>query len=283
MTKLKKVLLGAFICIIVGGLGTIFSYRMYAQSSSVETKEINAENIENIKMKVDNQRVEVIPTSGTTIKAELTREGITNSTFTVEEKDDTAEIQIEDKERSFFSFHFHNWKQKLKLFIPEKDYQAITIKVNNGELEMEEVRTTDLEVDTNNGEIDMNHLQTVTSMISTNNGSIHLEDIISDYIQVSTKNGEIEMSDIIGDLKGRTNNGSISLVTSDLDRPIDLETHNGKINIQTEKEPTNVRFDTSVYNGKITILDDTNFSNIIGDGDNLVKLKTYNGSIKVTK
>ncbi len=91
------------------------------------------------------------------------------------------------------------------------------------------------------------------------------------------------MSDIIGDLKGRTNNGSISLVTSNLDRPIDLETHNGKINIQTEKEPTNVRFDTSVHNGKITILDDTNFSNIIGDGDNLVKLKTYNGSIKVTK
>ncbi len=283
MTKLKNVLIGALICIIVGGLGTIFSYRMYAQSSSVETKEINAENIENIKMKVDNQSVEVIPTSGTTIRAELTREGMTNSTFTVEENDDTAEIQLEDKDRSFFSFHFYNWEQKLKLYIPEKDYQAITLKINNGELAMEEVRTTELEVYTNNGEIDMKHLQTVTSMISTNNGKIQLEDIISDSIQVSTKNGKIVMSEIIGDLNGRTNNGSISLLTSNIDRSINFETHNGKINIQTEEEPTNVRFDTSVHNGNIIIFDDNDFSNIIGEGDNLVKLKTHNGSINVTK
>ena len=73
------------------------------------------------------------------------------------------------------------------------------------------------------------------------------------------------------------------MTTKDLNRPIQLESTNGKIRIKTEKEPTNVRFDVSVVNGDINILNKYVGAVTIGKGENLIKLTTVNGEVSVTK
>lgn len=71
--------------------------------------------------------------------------------------------------------------------------------------------------------------------------------------------------------------------TTTLNQPIQLETNNGWIEIETENEPTNVTFVVQVDNGSINILDKYKGSTVIGNGENLVKLKTNNGKIQVLK
>ncbi len=84
-------------------------------------------------------------------------------------------------------------------------------------------------------------------------------------------------------LEGETHNGSITLETEELDRDIDFKTHNGKIKITTEKEPSDVQFNVSVDNGKVDILNKYDRDAVIGEGKNIIKLATHNGSISVTK
>ena len=64
---------------------------------------------------------------------------------------------------------------------------------------------------------------------------------------------------------------------------IEGKSNNGRIEIETENEPTNVTFVVQVDNGSINILDKYKGSTVIGNGENLVKLKTNNGKIQVLK
>jgi DUF4097 and DUF4098 domain-containing protein YvlB len=62
-----------------------------------------------------------------------------------------------------------------------------------------------------------------------------------------------------------------------------LESDNGSITIQTDKEPNNVTYDVQVDNGNINIFNKYTSSSVLGNGDNLIKLKTNNGRITITK
>ncbi len=279
--NIKKVLWLALICIVVGGLGSIISYRLYGDATVVQTKEIDATDIQNIKMLVHNEKVEIIPTSDSIIKAELTGKGTNNSRLTAEKNGNTWAVETADKSKSFFRFHFFDWNQTLKIYLPQKVYQSLHAEIDNGSVQIDNLEINDLTVDTSNGEISVSHLQTVHSELSTNNGEIYMENINSESVRVSTNNGKIEMKNIDGELKGKAHNGSISLETKQMDRPIDLQTHNGKININTDEKPTNVTFNTSVHNGKITIFGNSNGPLVIGDGEHAIVLKTHNGSITV--
>src|SRR5690625_5178363 len=110
-----------------------------------------------------------------------------------------------------------------------------------------------------------------------------MKNINSSTVDVNTSNGKIRLDHVDGDVFGKTNNGAIEFIRENLDRSIELETDNGKIDIHTKQEPTHVAFDVRVDNGKVSISRSSNWDTIIGSGENLIKLKTNNGSINVTK
>src|SRR5699024_10553167 len=94
-----------------------------------------------------------------------------------------------------------------------------------------------------------------------------------------TNNGKIKLADVDGQLVGRTNNGSISLIAQEIDRPIDFATDNGKILIQTEHEPTNAIIDIKIDNSKVEYFGESIWEDDIGDGEHVNKLETKNAKI----
>jgi hypothetical protein len=87
--------------------------------------------------------------------------------------------------------------------------------------------------------------------------------------------------DINGKMVGKTHDGKISLDTPNINYSIQLESYNGAISIKTDKEPKNVTYD--IKGGNINIFEKYKKSTVIGNGDNLIKLKAHSGKISVMK
>ncbi|KAB8129529.1 DUF4097 domain-containing protein [Gracilibacillus oryzae] len=284
MNRLKMIITIAILLIVVGLTGSIFAYRISADTVQTQTEEVNGQNITNIVLDAENEQVELIPTSDSKIIIESEGKGSNSDVeFTVKENEDTLEIQTEDNDFKLFTFNVFNWTNHLKVYVPKKMYQSVQIEIDNGSFHMNDLSIKDVKIRAKNGKIVLTDLITTNTAAEANNGAIKLKNIDNEEIRINTNNGKIEMEEVQGDIIGKTDNGAISLVTGNLDRSIDLQTRNGSIYIQTEKDPTNTTFDTSTHNGRVNLFDNPDWPVVTGDGNHLIKLSTHNGNITVSK
>jgi DUF4097 and DUF4098 domain-containing protein YvlB len=219
-----------------------------------------------VELDTDNENVEFIPTNEDIIKLSLSGKG---TTFTKQILSSTVNgtalsINLQSQSHKFFSFDFLSTALNLKVYLPKKEYNLIQINNDNGFVQGEQINTKHLKA-------------------KTNNGRIELKNIPSETVNAECDNGKISLDHVDGKMIGTTNNGKISVVTKNLDRPIQLNCDNGSILIRTETEPTNVSFNVNVDNGHVNILNKYSGNAVIGKGDNLVKLTTNNGQITVAK
>ncbi|EEL98470.1 hypothetical protein bmyco0001_30920 [Bacillus mycoides DSM 2048] len=206
-------------------------------------------------------------------------------TLATDEKDSTLLISYKEKQQIWFNFNISEVLVPLTLnvYLPEKQYGSLKISNNNGYVSAKQQNTTHFDINTSNGRVELREINSQKINAETNNGSMDFKDITAQNIHVKSNNGRIMLDHVEGELEGQSKNGSLSLKTNELDRNLNFTTHNGKINIETEKEPTNVQFNVSVDNGKANILNKYNGNAVIGKGENQIKLNTHNGSISVKK
>jgi DUF4097 and DUF4098 domain-containing protein YvlB len=135
--------------------------------------------------------------------------------------------------------------------------------------------------------------RTSLSLQSTN-GGISIAHV-DGRIAFTTVNGGVKLTGVAGDVKGRTSNGG---VTVDLDgttwqgEGLDVETHNGGVNLAMP-EHYSAHLQTGTANGgmHLDILTaeqqpsrrEHNIDTQIGAGGPLIRVRTTNGGIRVTK
>ena len=260
----KKLSILALLLLIIGGVGSYFTFSESYEEEITSEKIVSSDMVEEIQISTDNATVEVLPTSDTETKVELVTKGVD-----VSKLDFTAEVEgkkliIRLKEKSSFSIGFNIQSSHLYVYFPQKLYHSFVIDNDNGKVKMSELNIKNLNVQTDNGRIELNK-------------------IVSENVDVKSANGRLDFNDVEGNIKGSSNNGKILLATNNLDRNIQLESDNGKITIKTEKEPTNTTFKVSSHNGSINILDKYEGNTVIGKGEHLVDLKSDNGKIEVIK
>ncbi|UNJ93990.1 DUF4097 domain-containing protein [Bacillus mycoides] len=306
MINKKKLSIIAGIIFIIGIVGSLFTYRSIATVPISEEKVINNNNVSSVIIDTNNVRVNINPTTESNMKVTLDGEVNPNieRTLATDEKDSTLLISYKEKQQSWFNFNISEVLVPLTLnvYLPEKQYDSLKISNNNGYVSAKQQNTTHFDINTSNGRVELREINSQKINAETNNGSMDFKDITAQKINAETNNGSMDFKDITaqnihvksnngrimldhveGELEGQSKNGSLSLKTNELDRNLNFTTHNGKINIETEKEPTNVQFNVSVDNGKANILNKYNGNAVIGKGENQIKLNTHNGSISVKK
>ncbi|EEK83279.1 hypothetical protein bcere0010_32270 [Bacillus cereus ATCC 4342] len=235
----------------------------------------------------NNVRVNINPTTDSNVKVELDGEVNPNvkRTLATDEKDSTLLISYKENQQSWFNFNISEVLAPLTLnvYLPEKQYDSLKVSNSNGFVSIKKLNTAHLNANTNNGRVELKEINSPKIIAETNNGIMGFKDIIAQNIHVKSNNGRIMLEHVEGEIEGQSKNGSLTLKTNELDRNLNFTTHNGKINIETEKEPTNVQFNVSVHNGSANILDKYNGNTIIGKGENVIKLNTRNGNITVKK
>jgi len=265
MNKLKGIMFIALGLVIIGVVGSLLTFRFMNPSETISKEKVIKEEFSKVKVISSNARVEILPTTDKAAKIELSGKKAknTNVIFNTNVEGKTLKVELKDKQFNFFNFDFIDRSLHLKVFLPEKQYESINTVNNNGKVYLEGITSTDV-------------------FASTDNGMMELKNIKGKKVHVKTNNGRVSLYNVEGQLKGETDNGKISVVTKDMDRPIDLTSNNGRIDVQTEKEPTNVRFDVHVDNGRINIFNKYKDNAVIGNGDHVIHLTTDNGSINVT-
>ncbi|EJV82905.1 DUF4097 family beta strand repeat-containing protein [Bacillus mycoides] len=287
MINKKKLSIIAGIIFIIGIVGSLFTYRSIATVPISEEKVINNNNVSSVIIDTNNVRVNINPTTESNMKVTLDGEVNPNikRTLATDEKGSTLLISYKEKQQSWFNFNISEVLVPLTLnvYLPEKQYDSLKISNNNGYVSAKQQNTTHFDINTSNGRVELREINSQKINAETNNGSMDFKDITAQNIHVKSNNGRIMLDHVEGELEGQSKNGSLSLKTNELDRNLNFTTHNGKINIETEKEPTNVQFNVSVDNGKANILNKYNGNAVIGKGENQIKLNTHNGSISVKK
>lgn len=278
----KKTAMAGLILLVVGLVGSIFTFRSVNQAKDIAVKKEINDNFKEIAITTDNANVKVLPTSGSRAMAELTGKG-PNHRLSVDVEESVLKVDVSNKQKKLYNFDFSELLVTLKVYVPEEDYDSLQIESDNGQVQINELLAKDIHVETDNGIIKLNDIEGETIAAAANNGIIDLKSIAARDVALETDNGKILLDGVEGKLFSRASNGGISLLTQDLDRPIDFATDNGKITIQTEKEPTNAILDVQVDNGKVDIFGKNNWDTVIGEGEHLIKLTTANGNIVVKK
>ncbi|KAA0965765.1 DUF4097 domain-containing protein [Sporosarcina sp. ANT_H38] len=255
----------ALVLLVVGGITLMFNTGDHFDNNAKE-KVIEDQSFTNIEILTTNSAVEILPTkdSVTTVAYSGKTKKSSKLIFKADVKENTLSIQFKEKRRSFINFGFSSLDLKLIVKVPEKQYEMIQAESDNGRIKVENIQTKELALETDNGTIELNTIDATA-------------------VDIKTDNGAIILTQVDGTIIGRTDNGKISVVTNNLDRPIELTTDNGKIEIQTEKEPTNATIDVKTDNGRIDVFGHENKHTKFGNGQNLIKLRTDNGRITITK
>ena len=263
MISLKKLIITGLVLVLIGCIGGFLTY--HDNSIDINEERVFKENdITGVEVDSNNAGIEIVPTTDSETKVVLQGRGSseTKGSFTAKVIGKKLVVSWNEKQISFFQLNFIEESLTLKIIVPEKQYKSISINNDNGKIELADLTVAQVKAE-------------------SNNGRIHIKNTQSESIEVNSDNGRISLDHVSGSIKGETNNGRISLKTATLDQTIQLETDNGSIEIETEKEPKNVTFDVQVDNGSINILDKYKGSTVIGNGENKVKLKTNNGKIQV--
>lgn len=215
---------------------------------------------------------------------------------------DTLTILLKGPKFNFFSFLLIGKDVRVNVALPKKSYSSISMKTDNGSIsagkilgktitassdngsiKLKEIAAATLDVETDNGRIEIDKVQVDKLSTNTDNGRIELRNIDADQVYSETDNGRIIMDYVNGKIVGKTDNGRISLLTTHLDRMIDLETDNGSILIETESDPTDVTIRAKVDHGKIDVFGENNSRTTFGSGTNTIQLSSDNGKITVEK
>lgn len=274
----KRIIAIATLLLVVGIIGSIFTYKSVSKAEASIEEKIIQDEFDEIDIRVDEASVEVLPTEDSTAKIELTKKQ-SNYQLLADVEGSMLKVVVESKQKKLFNFGFTSPFLSLKVFVPEKDYVSLDVKSDNGHLQINALLVKDVEAETDNGRIKLSNMQSDKVIATANNGKIDLENVTAQLVNTKTNNGKIKLADVDGQLVGRTNNGSISLIAQEIDRPIDFATDNGKILIQTEHEPTNAILDIKIDNGKVDYFGESTWDTVIGDGEHVINLETKNGKI----
>ncbi|PEX82059.1 DUF4097 family beta strand repeat-containing protein [Bacillus cereus] len=287
MINKKNLSIIAGIIFIIGIVGSLLTYRSIAAVPISEEKVISNNNISSVIVDTNNTRVNIYPTKDNNIKVTLEGEVTPNTkrTLATDDKDSTLFISYKEKQQSWFNFNISEVLAPLTLnvHLPERQYDSLTVSNNNGYVSAKQLNTKHFDINTSNGRIELREINSQKITAEANNGIMDFKDIMAQNTHVKSNNGRIMLDHVEGELEGQSKNGILSLKTTELDRNLNFTTHNGKISIETEKEPTNVQFNVSVDNGSANILNKYNGNAVIGKGENQIKLNTHNGNISVKK
>ena len=302
MLNIKRLSMIATLLLLIGILGSISTYKFISKPESLtEEIRITDDDLTDIEISTNDGEIELVPTNEVNALIEVSGYNLKNN-FSSTVTDSTLSITYKETAKKFYNFDLAKRSATVKVYIPKKIYDTISVHANNGRIvakeidaneinfnandgsiDLQNIHADSLIVNSNNGRITANSLTGATIKLTANDGRITLKDVTTDSVAIVSHNGKIELEEITGALLAKANDGSINLVTDTLDHPIDFSTHNGKIHIQTNYEPVDADIQAQARNGSIRIFGKKRSHTVFGSGNNKIDLSSNDGRIVVEK
>lgn len=191
------------------------------------------EQLNEILIDIVHGSVILQPTETDEIRAEFTVKSYNNKS-----EDDTKKeflekmicIVDEGKLRVLSDQKFN--QVNVDLFIPKQQFDKISVKLLNGNFNLQDAAVDRLYAKTANGKVDIERVHFKEAELETGNGSIRLNDSDGEMVEAETINGRVYLSGKLKDIEAKSLNGHVVITTTAHDaQKIDAKTVSGSVEL----------------------------------------------------
>lgn len=272
----KKVMIGFLLVAIVA----FILFNVFSNRNSEEEVKMN-KDFTHVEVEAENVHIHLQPTNSDTTTVQLVNNENDRYKLDVDLKGNTLQIDVDRKWFKKFFFNFFADTPTVNVMLPEKEFKEINATTDNGDILVKNVKVENFIGETDNGNIEAQKMEVEDFVGEADNGDIILDDLASKVITTELNNGNIKIKNSTGTIVGESDNGDISVHTEVLNQPMELETNNGSINIETNKEPSDILIDVNTDHGKVSVFGKDNKQTTFGNGKTVIELTSDNGDITV--
>ncbi|GAB6442233.1 DUF4097 family beta strand repeat-containing protein [Bacillus cereus] len=263
---MKKILLVAIACIIIGIIGISQTYKKAVQTAEKGNKEdvIKNETLKSIEVKLDAGDIVVKKSPDSSFYVKQTGD-VRKHEVRIAEDGDTLKIIGEREKGASFDFSFYNFKfqtSTVTILVPERSYQEIKVNSSAGQIEMSDVKSDRVSVGTLAGEVDLKH-------------------VIAKSVEGSTKAGEVNFNKVIGKVTVKTASGDVYVMNHDPKYDVEVSSTAGDVDITLLEKPQDAVITGQSAAGDVTIFNVENNNITIGNGSKKISGKTAAGDVSI--
>ncbi|PFV71090.1 GNAT family acetyltransferase [Bacillus sp. AFS059628] len=263
---MKKILLVAIACIIIGVIGISQTYEKAVQTAEKGDKEnvIKNETLKNIEVKLDagDIIVQKSPDSSFYIKQSG---DVRKQEIRIAEDGDTLKVIGEREKGASFDFSFYDFRfqtSTVTIFVPERSYKEIKVNSSAGQIEMSDVNSDHVTVGTLAGEVDLKH-------------------VTAKSVEGSSKAGELSFKKVIGKVTAKTASGEVHFMDHDPKYDVEASSTAGDVDITLLEKPQDAVITGQSAAGDVTIFNEENKNVKIGNGSKKISGKTAAGDVTI--
>ncbi|MGK8829697.1 DUF4097 family beta strand repeat-containing protein [Bacillus paranthracis] len=263
---MKKILLVAIACIIIGVIGISQTYEKAVQTAEKGNKEdiIKNETLKNIEVKLDVGDIVVQKSPDASFYVKQLGDA-RKQEIHITEDGDTLKIIGEREKGASFDFSFYDFRfqtSTLTLLVPERSYQDVKVNSSAGQIEISDVKSGRVSARTLTGEVDLKH-------------------VTAKDVEGSTKAGEVNFKKVIGKVTAKTTSGEINILDHDSKYNLEASSTAGDINITLSEKPKDAVITGQSAAGDVTIFNEENKDVTIGNGSKKISGKTAAGDVTI--
>lgn len=257
---MKKVLWVAGILIVLLAIATIIA--TVSQKTIKTEKTVKNDEITNIKIKGNVGDITLVKGNDDTFSIVQ----VSNSkkhTLEVEENGDTLVINSHIKK--FFSLNLSLQAAKtptLRVTVPARVYQDITLSNSVGDIKIDDIEGTNL-------------------TIKTTTGDIKATKLTAKDIELTSTVGDVKVYQINGDIEAKTSTGDVTVVSKESDRNIEVSSSVGDIVITLPKEPKDANVKGKTTLGDVQLFGKEDKDILFGAGTYKISGKTSTGDVTI--
>lgn len=192
----------------------------------------SGEGIDRIDIDVANGRVRVIPWEQEEVRIECQAK-----VYRAEDREDGRSyfldntIFSQDSNLLCFATKSKWMRVETVVYVPQKRYKKVSVRIFNGELTSERLECDDLIVKTTNGKVDLENISGRKLDIETVNGQIKVKESKADEVEAETINGAIDVLVSCKKAELKSFNGNITCTLKDPAKVFEAKAVTGNIHL----------------------------------------------------
>ncbi|KFN02498.1 GNAT family acetyltransferase [Bacillus clarus] len=263
---MKKILLVAIACIIIGVIGISQTYTKAVDAVEKGDKEkvITNETIKSLDVKLDAGDIIVQKSQDSSFYVKQSGD-LKRQKVSIAEDGETLKVQGEVEKGISLDFSFLSFGLKtptLTVVVPERVYKELKINSSAGKIEVNEVKSDYVSVGTLGGDVD-------------------LERITAKKVEGSSEAGAVKLKKVIGKVIAQTTSGDVDVIDHDSKYDVEASSTAGDVDIRLLEKPQDAVITGKTFAGKVRIFNEENRDMKIGNGDVKISGKTSAGDVTI--
>ena len=191
------------------------------------------DKVDELLLDIDNGKITVHYTDEKEARAEFSVKAFNNESETKAKEDFLEKVfVVTDDNKLRISSKMKMTKVNLELFLPQKEYKELNVRLMNGSFKMTDAEAKKVHVKTANGKIEIATLKFNTADFETANGEIRLTGLSGEKLSAETLNGRVYIDGDLKEVVAQSLSGHVVVTTTNSEASkIDAKTMSGSVEL----------------------------------------------------